>query len=405
VPPSCGAVPLSNLHPVEPPGSEADPAGAATPPPTPVPGTDAAPTTAAAPLDELETFEWFLTRVANTVHSATARTLPATDASDLYPVDLARETLPPGTVFADPYGHTLVVVSWIPQGADATGVLLAADAQPDGTVGRRRFWRGTFLFTPDAADVGPGFKAFRPARWDRAAGAVVVATNAELATTDEHPRWSERQYVGSSDDFYDAVEALINPRPLDPDEALVALVDALEEAAVRRVVSVDNGADWTATHPETTIEMPEGHDVFETEGPWEDYATPSRDMRLLIAVDTVRTFPDAVTRRPELYGVPAAELDGVAAGLRARLDVELAGRSFRYRRSDGSPWTLTLADLVERAEGFEVAYNPNDCVEVRWAAPEGSDERSTCARRAPAAQLALMEAYRAWFRARSRPPR
>ena len=37
-----------------------------------------------------------------------------------------------------------------------------------------------------------------------------------------------------------------------------------------------------------------------------------------------------------------------------------------------------------------MAYNPNDCVELRWGAAENSDEAATCKRHAPAAQRAKM---------------
>jgi hypothetical protein len=40
--------------------------------------------------------------------------------------------------------------------------LLAVDAQPDGTIGIKRFWRGNFLFTSSEIIGAPGFKAFRP---------------------------------------------------------------------------------------------------------------------------------------------------------------------------------------------------------------------------------------------------
>ena len=86
-------------------------------------------------------------------------------------------------------------------------------------------------------------------------------------------------------------------------------------------------------------------------------------------------------------------------------DQESAARRFEYTRSDGSPWTLTLGDVIARTEGFEVAYDPNDCIEVRWAAPPDSDESATCRRRAQADQRARLERYRAWFRERERPPR
>ena len=66
---------------------------------------------------------------------------------------------------------------------------------------------------------------------------------------------------------------------------------------------------------------------------------------------------------------------------------------------------LTLLDVADRIESFEMAYNPNDCVEIRWAAPEGSEEYSTCDRYAPKWQQERMESYRDWFITRTRPPR
>ena len=78
-------------------------------------------------------------------------------------------------------------------------------------------------------------------------------------------------------------------------------------------------------------------------------------------------------------------------------------RGVTYTRTDGSPFKLTVADVLARKDAFEMAYNPNDCVELRWAAPDGSDETSTCKRHAPQAQKAKMSDYRAWFRDRRWP--
>ncbi|MBL4688967.1 MAG: hypothetical protein JKY37_30530, partial [Nannocystaceae bacterium] len=76
-----------------------------------------------------------------------------------------------------------------------------------------------------------------------------------------------------------------------------------------------------------------------------------------------------------------------------------------YTRSDGSEVTLTMAELVARRGALEVAYNPNDCPEVRWGAAAESEERKTCKRRAPAEQQRKLKAYRPWFRERRRPGR
>jgi hypothetical protein len=95
----------------------------------------------------------------------------------------------------------------------------------------------------------------------------------------------------------------------------------------------------------------------------------------------------------------------VKAEMERVLASELATRKFTYTRSDGSAWTLPLKSVFDRATDLEMAYNPNDCVELRWGAAEKSDEAATCKRRAPSAQRAKMTKYRAWFTERRRPPR
>ena len=121
--------------------------------------------------------------------------------------------------------------------------------------------------------------------------------------------------------------------------------------------------------------------IFETNGAWEDFATPSRDLRLLIAIDVVRSFPDRVARRADRYAMPQARASRRSRpSLESVLATELAARKFSYPRTDGSPWTLSLKDVIDRAADLEMAYNLNDCVEVRWGAQRGSDEAATCKR-------------------------
>jgi len=96
----------------------------------------------------------------------------------------------------------------------------------------------------------------------------------------------------------------------------------------------------------------------------------------------------------------------VKAELESTLASELASRKFSYARSDGSQWTLALKDLLDRTSALEMAYNLNDCVELRWGAAEGSEEAATCKRHAPPAQRTKMASdYRVWFHERRRPPR
>ncbi|MFC1642127.1 C40 family peptidase [Myxococcota bacterium] len=474
------------------------------------------------PRRNVDAFELFVnTQLRSGVHSSSGRTAPKDDKTDFYPVALTREALKPGTVFADPYGHFLVLSDWIPQGPQGSGILVGVDAQPDGTVGQRRFWRGTFLFDADTKGGGAGFKAFRPvffrresvrvelglddeksrsnaqaratanqagassaiastaisrkglkpgdsaakasrsranpaelcnarasgsrtsrsgpsnsrlclslpsvARSSKMGGQAMMAStggdeaalgstatiervgfleelrNGELRGSTRFRRFSLQQYQGTTDDFYLAVESLINPRPLDPKTVQLALVDALYEAVTRRVISVSNGENWQTEHPGEVIEMPDGGGIFLAMGAWEDFSTPSRDLRLLIAIDTVLGFSKTVRLGPQRFGLLPSEVSAKVAELDRLLGAELAKRTFSYGRSNGTAQQLSLKDVVARAASLEMAYNPNDCVEIRWGAPAGSPERATCQRHAPPEQREKMQKYRGWFSTRKRP--
>ncbi len=350
-------------------------------------------------------FGYYLrTTIANAVHSGNGRTAADDNNTDYYPVPLSEDALRPGTIYADPYGHVLVLVKRVPQSGEGAGVFLAVDGQPDGTVARKRFWRGNFLFAQDPALGGPGFKRFRPIVREKN-GTLSRMTNEEIAKSSDYGDFSLDQSKLAVEEFYDRMDDVMSPEPLDPARALNEVVTSLEEQVNTRVASVENGRKYQVEGG-GEVAMPDGASIFETTGAWEDFATPSRDLRLLIAIDVVRGFPDRVARRPERYAMPQGKsVDDVKAELETTLAAELASRKFSYKRSDGSDWTLTLKDVLDRTSGLEMAYNLNDCVELRWGAPENSEEAATCKRRAPSAQQQKMSEYRAWFSERRRPPR
>jgi hypothetical protein len=349
-------------------------------------------------------FGAYLRPLADGVHSGSARTALNDNNTDYYPVPLTQETLRPGVVYADPYGHVLMLVKRIAQTKEAAGLILAVDGQPDGTVSRKRFWRGNFLFAQDPALGGPGFKRFRPIVRE-GNGGLRRLTNEEIAKDPQYGDFSLEQAKLSIEDFYDRMDDVMSPAPLDPMRAMMEAIAALEEQVKARVTSVENGRKYQNSG-RADVEMPTGPSIFETTGAWEDFATPSRDLRLLIAIDVVRGFPDRVARRPDRYAMPAGRsVADVKAEMERVLAQELATRKFSYLRSDGSSWTLSLQDVVARQGGLEMAYNLNDCVELRWGAPERSDEASTCKRHASSAQRGRMTEYRPWFHERRRPPR
>lgn len=348
------------------------------------------------------TFRAVTRRLMDTVHSGSARTALDDEKSDVYAVPLDRRHLWPGTLYADPYGHTLVVVKWLPQRGDEAGLLLAVDAQPDNSVGRKRFWEGTFLFAPQP-NAGPGFKRLRP----------VVRTGEglrELASTfldgsDGLPPQSLEQGALAARDFYARVHRLVNPAGLTPAATYEAALAALLEQLDTRLTAVATGEAWMQAHPDTVVTMPRGAAIFETVGEWEDYSTPSRDLRLLIALAVLDELPARLRAYPELFRLDGQPVEAAAAAVEALHRQRLGERSITYTRSDGSPQVLTLAEVYARRAALEVAYNPNDCIERRWGATPDTPDYATCRREAPAAQRARMESYREWFHELRRPPR
>ena len=353
----------------------------------------------------VRSFQHFARReVGRSVHSSSPRTLPSDERSDFYPVAMTRHGIRPGTIFADPYGHILVVAKWLPQSDGKPGVLFAVDAQPDATVGRRRFWRGSFLFPEDGAVSGAGFKRFRPTAFRRKDGSVFVHDNAFIKGSKDYGDLSLEQWTVGKDLFYERMDALINPEPMSPRVAFGAALDALTEQVERRVLSVDTGEAWLARNSGKIVEMPERDAIFQTAGPWEEYSTPSRDMRLLIAIQSTIDYPRRVVKYKERFELPVGlSPEEAQKKLEESLMADAANRKIVYTRTDGSKFTISVADVINRRQAMEMAYNPNDCPELRWGAPEGSDELSTCKRHAPAEQREKMATYREWFQKRQRP--
>jgi hypothetical protein len=349
------------------------------------------------------TFSEYLRDVGDVVHTGAVRAAVSDENTDFYTVSLTQEALRPGTVYADPYGHVLMLVHRVPEVNGKPGVFLAVDAEPDGSITRKRFWRGNFLFVQDPALGSPGFKHFRPIVRDKN-GSLRRLANAEITNNPQYADFSLDQSQMSAEDFYDHMDDVMSPEPLDPVKAMTDAIESLNEQVKTRVTSVENGRKYQEKYA-SEVAMPNGPSIFGTTGAWEDYSTPARDFRLLIAIDVMRGFPDRVIRLAARYAMPKDKSIGdVKSELQGVVASELASRKISYTRSDGSQWTLSLKEVIDRAAHFEMAYNPNDCVEVRWGASENSEEASTCKRHAPQAQRAKMSSeYRTWFHERRWP--
>ena len=198
--------------------------------PVAAPAIPPAPVTAPAPkrLGLAAAFGEYVQAVSDAVQSGNGRTLAGDDNTDFYPVPLTQRTLRPGTIYADPYGHILTLVRRVPQSGGAAGEFLAADAEPDGTVARKLFWRGNFLFAQDPALGNPGFKRFRPIVRDNS-GVLRRLTNSKIAKNPHYAGFSLEQSQLGVEDFYDRMDEVMSPEPLDPLRAMEDAIAALDE--------------------------------------------------------------------------------------------------------------------------------------------------------------------------------
>jgi hypothetical protein len=360
--------------------------------------------TSSSKVNPVQAFNSYIRTIMNGVHSGTARTALDNESSDYYPLSLERGTLHPGTVYADPYGHTLILVSLKPQTKNHPGLLLAVDAQPDKTIAIKRFWKGNFLFNTTEVVGEPGFKAFRPISLEN--GKTYLMKNETLNSSTGFAPFSMQQRKMESEVFYHTMDRIINPKPLDPEEALLDLINALHEQLMVRVKSVATGDEFMKSHPGTVIPMPSSaNGIFLAGGDWENFSTPNRDLRLLIAMDAVLGFPERVAKYPEDFNSSKLNsTEGIKEKLQSLLEKKVAELTISYTRSDGSEQKLTVKEILERRDAFEIAYNPNDGIEIRWGAPENSEERATCKRHAPSNQQNTMQLVRKWFNKRLHPP-
>ncbi len=335
------------------------------------------------------------------VHSGTTRTLATDDTADFYPVKLTRRALRPGRIFVDPAGHVFVISQQQAGSRSQLGVLFGIDGHPDRTISRKRFSKGTFIF--NARYKTGGFKAFRPVIYKN--GKIRQLSNAEIEAHPDYGDFSlDQAQLASNQAFYDRVHKALNPYAPRALQLYKSKIHALHEAVLERVKAVSMGVDYMERTNWRPVQIPQGPAIFETTGAWERFSTPARDLRLLMAIQDVLDFPREVIRRRHLYRVPSGWSNArLQRNLMAIQKFLTSNLKTSYVRSDRTVKILTLAQIIARREGLRMAYNPNDCVEIRWGAPGSSEERSTCRRRAMKYQRDRMWQYRVWFQLLRRP--
>ena len=171
--------------------------------------------------DPLAAAKSFFRLMSNHVQSGSARTALDDDATDYYPLPLEREALRPGVIYADPYGHVMMVVRWVrPDTGTRRVCCWPSTGSQTPRSGASDSGKGRSSSTTRTKSAGPGFKAFRPVVRG-ASGKLEALDNKSIGGSDDpaHARPSNEQARLTGDAFYARMGKLINPRGLDAERA------------------------------------------------------------------------------------------------------------------------------------------------------------------------------------------
>jgi hypothetical protein len=171
-----------------------------------------------------------------------------------------------------------------------------------------------------------------------------------------------------------------------PMQFLVEYTDELLEMWKARESFVqDAWADVQKNGPIVYPEEQSNENIFQALGRWETWSSPSSDVDRRTKYFYLADWMDNAIRwyesQPQLVDISGFENYGVkstsdlAVAIVKEKNRLFAAKTMQYTNTAGEKITLSLSDLEKRL--YDLSFDPNHPPELRWGAPEGSDERAT----------------------------
>lgn len=326
----------------------------------------------------------FLGRIGGEVSTAMFRTHPETGGGrkhdDFYPIEISRETVKPGVIAYDIYGHVGIVYDVLEDGR-----VMVVASHPDESVTRTTYGPNFIRSKPE---LGAGLKAWRPIHVAGASqnddgslqgGRLVAAANETLPDfsleqfmgTHPHPsgvwHYGEFRHNDRTLKYYDYVRRrLAAPNfAYNPVDELRFGLEAICTSIKARKTAVD-----AATTSRIYLKPHPGRlppNIYGTYGEWEEYSTPSRDARLKVSFIELRRDIQRLVEDTEA-AAPGVRYDGgnLADDLLSAFEQEKAACTFTYWRSDRTRMRLNLGHVMDRL--WDLSFDPYHCPERRWGA-------------------------------------
>jgi hypothetical protein len=345
--------------------------------------------------DSFPTVASFLNTAYSEYWSATYRTAASPDPkaanafADVYPVSINTAGIKPGTIYYDVAGHVAIVVDVKPDGS-----ILTWNGHPDQSNSLRDFTESNFPNPPSKSRKLGGFLRFRG--WK----AIGNAADKKAIPNPEQPGFSMEQYDAWSNqgqtftDFWKFVRirmggsSKVNPVPVFT-TAVADLCAKLQDRAVGVQKAVAAGVHLKA-HPG----LP--HNIFGAEGEWENFSTPSSDMRTKMATTALYELVNKSITAIAANNTADYDFKGSAADLakaylaiwnQQKVKPECIAMA---RNSAGQPMPINLDAAVKSS--YEWSFDPYHCPELRW----GIVGSPTCAADAQKLDVYQKEAKLRW---------
>ncbi len=335
----------------------------------------------------------FLKSIGGQVSTAMFRTHPETGGGrthdDFYPVEVSRESVKPGVIAYDIYGHVGIVYDVLDDGR----VLIIA-SHPDQSVTRSTYGPNFMRSKPE---LGAGLKAWRPIfveGAEKSEDGSLVGGELRAASNEDIEDFSLEQYYGNVPHpsgvwhygefrfqdrtlkYYDYVRRKLAAPGFayDPTEELRFGLETICGAIKARKVAVDSALMSNIHLKPHPKKLPPN--IYGTYGEWEEYSTPSRDARLKVSFIELRREMQELVKHVE-EGDPSVRYEGenLADDLLKAFNEEKDACTITYWRSDKTRMRLNLAHVMDRL--FELSFDPYHCPERRWGATGAELESCT----------------------------
>ena len=318
------------------------------------------------------------------------RTAPDLEDTDSYPIEISRDFIVPGSLGYNVDGHGLVVTK-----LDDSGEIHFLDSHIGGSITFNQTVGSSILLINASLTDNPkkwhdGIRNLRLAKIEN--GRAVYLSN------------EESKQFGFSSEQYETMRKIVEARKKggyelngrkvmnypqfvrarlqtgveEPLNFLELTVQELEYMFNERALFVQQG--WQDVLSNGAIELPNessAGNIYQADGRWEIWSSPSSD------VDRKQKYNYLATRLEEMVKSfqDSKWVDYQNFSSKKEMVEKLIAEKNRlfgnaivaYNNSRGERVPLTLLDVEKRI--FDLSFDPNHCPELRWGAPEGSNER------------------------------